>query len=184
MASSVRAGRFSTISTNGSTAQSSEFVDERFEVIPVPANINQASEEGPEASGTISSPVSDAYTEEDLIFLTESVVTLPSIIFPKIPPRTKEQIAPFNHQLYLYCKKKGLNPYEYFFDEFGIAMAGLGLAAGIYRDYKENYGNGAKEETRENKKLSSDFDHANKVAQQKEQDIKDGKITLEVASAP
>ena len=116
------------------------------------------------------------------MFITESVVSLPSIFFPKVPLRTKEQIIPFNHQFYRYCKKKGINPFEYFFDEFGLAMAGLGLAGGIWRDYKAHYGNGSKEETPGDKKLSSDFDHAKEIAAQKEKDNREGKITE--ATAP
>ena len=169
---------FSTASTSGSTARSFEFIDEKFEVIPANAKINQPSDDkAPEAPGSISALVPDDYTEEDVMFITESVVSLPSIFFPKVPLRTKEQIIPFNHQFYRYCKKKGINPFEYFFDEFGLAMAGLGLAGGIWRDYKEQYSKNGKEETREEKKLSSDFEHAKQVAEQKEKDILDGKIT-------
>ncbi len=116
------------------------------------------------------------------MFITESVASLPSIFFPKVPLRTKEQLTPFNHQFYRYCKKKGINPFEYFFDEFGLAMAGMGLAGGIWRDYKEHYSKNGKEETREEKKLSSDFDHAKKVAEQKEKDIREGKIISEASA--
>lgn len=133
-----------------------------------------------DAPGSISSPVPDEYTEDDLLFLTESVASLPSIIFPKIPLRTREQIEPFNKQFFKYCKKKGINPYEYFFDEFGLVIAGVGLAGGIWRDYKDNY-KGAKEEKPGDKKLSADFEHAKQVAEQKEKDIKDGKITVETS---
>ncbi len=170
--------RFSTSSTNGSTARSFEFIDEKFEVIPVNAKINQPQDEkGPDAPGSISALVPDDYTEEDVMFITESVVSLPSIFFPKVPLRTKEQITPFNHQFYRYCKKKNINPFEYFFDEFGLAMAGMGLAGGIWRDYKEHYSKNGKEETREDKKLSSEFEHAKQVSEQKEKDILEGKIT-------
>lgn len=183
MTSPQRADRFSTNSTSGSTARSFDFVDEKFEVIPVQAKINQASEEkAPEAPGSIGVSIPDDYTEEDVMFITESVTSLPSIFFPKVPLRTREQITPFNHQFYRYCKKKGINPFEYFFDEFGLAMAGLGLAGEIWRDYQEHYSKNGKEETKQDKKLSSDFDHAKQVAEQKEKDIQDGKIIIEASS--
>lgn len=170
-------------STTGSTARNFEFVDEKFEVIPVSAKINQASseEKAPEAPGVVGAPVFDDYTEEDVMFITESVTSAPSLFFPKVPLRTREQISPFNHQFYRYCKKKGINPFEYFFDEFGLVMAGLGVVGGIWRDYQEHYSKNGKEETKQDKKLSSDFDHAKQVAEQKEKDIRDGKITMEAA---
>ena len=62
-------------------------------------------------------------------------------------------------------------------------MAGMGLAGGIWRDYKEHYSKNGKEETREEKKLSSDFEHAKQVAEQKQKDILGGKITTEAAVA-
>lgn len=171
-------GPFSESSTSGSTAQNFNFIDEKFEVIPTPAKLNQASEEkGTEAPGATTLPAQDDYTEEDLMFLTENITSMPSIFFDKIPLRTNAQLVPFNHQFYKYCKKKNINPFEYFFDEFGLAMAGLGLAGGIYRDYKENYGAKAKKESKEEKKLSSDYDRAKEIAEQKEKDIQDGKVT-------
>lgn len=131
-----------------------------------------------------STPIPDDYTEEDVMFISESVASLPSIFFPKVPLRTKEQVIPFNHQFYRYCKKKGINPFEFFFDEFGLLMAGAGLAGGIWRDYKDNYGSTRREETKEDKKLSADFEHEKQVAEQKEKDIRDGKITTGGSAVP
>lgn len=164
---------------NGSTTRSSEFVDEKFEVIPVKAQVNQTEEKAPESQGSISTSVPDDYTEDDVMFITESVASLPSIFLPKIPLRTQDQLIPFNHQFYRYCKKKGINPFEFFFDEFGLFMAGAGLAGGIWRDYKEQYGSGRKEQTREDKKLSAEFEHEKQVAEQKEKDLREGKITTQ-----
>lgn len=177
--------RFFPASTNGWTAPNSNsgFVDEKFEVIPVSAQIKQPqSADGEdkallsESGSPISANVPDDYTEDDLMFITESVTSLPSIFFPKVPLRKKEQLTPFNHQFYRYCKKKGINPFEYFFDEFGLFMAGMGLAGGIWRDYKEHYSKNGKELTREDKKLSSDFDHEQQIAASKEKDIQEGRI--------
>ncbi len=164
-------------STNGSTARSSEFVDEKFEVIHVKAPISQAEEKAPESQGLINTSIPDDYTEEDLMFISESVASLPSIFFPKVPLRTKEQLTPFNHQFYRYCKKKGINPFEFFFDEFGLLMAGAGLAGGIWRDYKDNYGSARKEESKQDKKLSAEYEHEKQVAEQKEKDLREGKIS-------
>ncbi len=58
-------------------------------------------------------------------------------------------------------------------------MAGAGLAGGIWRDYKDNYGSGKKEQTKEDKKLSAEYEHEKQVAEQKDKDIRDGKITTE-----
>ncbi len=172
MVSPKKADPFSTASTSGSTAQNFNFIDEKFDVIPVPADLKKPSDDESHPPNGSSPPAvpDDNYTEEDVMFLTENIASLPSIFFEKIPLRTNAQLQPFNHQFYRYCKKKGINPFEYFFDEFGLIVAGLGLASGIWRDYKENYGRNGKTQSTEDKKLSSDYEHAKQIDEQKEGD--------------
>lgn len=177
--------------TNTSTPQSSEldFKDEKFEVIPVPGKVAPSSEgqdteakepgAGPPGPGT---PGMD-YTEDDLMFLSETFWNIPCIFFEKIPPRDPQKVKAFNTQFYRYCRKKGINPWDYFFDEFPLAMAGIGMGMGIWRDYKEQYKKNGKTESKEDKKLSSDYEHDKQVAEQKEKDIKSGAISSAPAPA-
>lgn len=119
------------------------------------------------------------YTEEDTLFITETFWNIPCIFFDKIPPRDPDKLKKFNTQFFKYCRKKGINPWDYFFDEFPLAMAGIGMGMGIWRDYKEQYksGNNDKEPSKQDKKLSSDYDHDIEVAKQKEKDIQSGAIS-------
>ncbi len=178
--------------TSQNSEQNLKFQDEKFEVIPVPGKVAQEGKEqdkegkghgsGPgELAGSPGSPGSLGmdYTEEDLLFITETFWNIPCIFLEKIPPRDPEKLKKFNTQFFKYCRKKGINPFDYFFDEFPLAMSGIGMGMGIWRDYKEQYknnGNG-KEPTKEEKKLSSDYEHDKQVAEQKEKDLQSGKIT-------
>jgi len=180
--------------TPGSTPQTSEitFTDEKFEVIPVHAKTGSPSSEEPgtEAKNIGAGPPgptapSPDFTEDDLMFLSESVWNLPGIFLDKLPPRDPEKLKKWNAQFYRYCVKKGINPWEWFFDELPLALASIGMVGGIWRDYKEQYrnNNNGKEQSKQDEKLSSDFEHAKQVAEKKEQDIKDGVISTAAQAA-
>jgi hypothetical protein len=153
-------------------------------VIPAPAHIRQPREDAAGPAGTtpgehgISMPSSLDYSEEDLLFMTETMWSMPQLVFEKLPDRDPEKLKKWNHTFYKYCVKKGINPFEWFFDELPLALATIGLAGGAYRDYKEVYGkNGKDTRSKEDKKLSSDYDHTKEIAEKKEQDIKAGAIS-------
>ncbi len=80
------------------------------------------------------------FTEDDCMMISDTLTQLPIIFFPKIKPRTKEQLTPFNHQLFAYCVRKKINPFDHFFDEMGLCLSGVALFGGIYKEYNENYG--------------------------------------------
>ncbi len=159
------------------TSSELKFVDEKFEVIPAPANIKQPSDEGMDAQPTgdtkVSSVPSVNYTEDDLMFMTESIWSLPNIIWDKLPPRDPDKLKKWNNQFYRYCAKKGIDPFEYFFDELPLAIATVGLAGGMWRDYKEQYKNNGKAQSKEDKKLSSDYDHAKELDEKKAKELAD-----------
>ncbi len=165
-----------------------KFVDEKFEVIPAPAHIQETSEGMPAPEGgelKISSPSGIDYSEEDLLFMTETIWSLPNLVWDKLPERDPEKLKKWNHTLYKYCIKKGIDPFEWFFDELPLAIATVGLAGGAYRDYREVYGkNGKDARSKEDKKLSSDYDHEKELAAKKEQDLKAGLISSVPESKP
>lgn len=107
-------------------------------------------------SAVIVAPV--GFNEEDCMMITDTLCQLPVIFKPKIKPRTKEQMTPFNHQFYLYCVRKKINPFDHFFDEMGLIIAGTGLFGGIYQDYNTAYSK------TEPKTSSLDKDHEHKLA--------------------
>ena len=108
---------------------------------PAPESRNAASH--PTALSSTSSNIAASteveVTEEEMMDFTAALFSLPTIVWDKIPQRTTKQLTPFNRALYIYCNKKGIDPYDYFFDEFPLLLAGIGVCGGIYRDYKELY---------------------------------------------
>lgn len=187
MRSPKRANPFSngssTSSNSGSIAPTSklEFVNEQFEVKPVLAPAPAANEAAPGSQAAASPGVaySPDYTEEDLFFLTQSVWSLPSLWFDKLPERDPDKLKKWNHEFYRYCIKKKINPWDYFFDELPIMISTLGLAGGMYRDYREAYGKNDKEVKKEEKRLAGDYEHEKQLAEEKERAIKEGKIKTE-----
>jgi len=93
-------------------------------------------------------------SEQDLMPLTEALWSIPVLIWDKLTPRTPKQLTPFNHALSIYCRRKGIDPYSMFFDEFPLVLATIGVGGGMYREYKELYpkkpkGSGKQEEWKE-----------------------------------
>lgn len=128
--------------------------------------------EAPEQNGT--PPVSTDQTEEDLMLLSVSLWSMPSLIFKKLEPLSEEQIKGWNRQFYLYCQKKGIDPFDYLFDELGILMSTLTLGIGMYHDYQDKYPKHKKEPenmTSEEKIKSgtADFDHAKQIEKEAEE---------------
>lgn len=80
------------------------------------------------------------FSEKDCQFLCQSALQLPAVVWGSHLIRTNEQIQPFAHAFYNYCIRKGINPYDYFFDELPLVIAGIGLIKGMRDDhlkYKE-----------------------------------------------
>jgi len=145
-----------------------EFVDEKFEVIPVKVSLPLKDGGAPEKgiNQPTGSPAQTAdYNEQDCMMICSALFSIPSIVYDKIPLRTEKDLTAFNHQLYIYCVRKNINPFDYFFDEFGIVVAGITVCGGIVRDYKKEYGKDRDTRTTAEKKLSNDYDHEKEVAE-------------------
>ncbi|MFZ3385324.1 MAG: hypothetical protein WA144_15495 [Candidatus Methanoperedens sp.] len=123
--------------------------DQKIQIIPITAILPQG-EQGQDQPGqsTPGAQVSvPGLTEETTKILAESLInTLPLAIFPKLPAIEPEKVNAFNHEFYLYCQRKGINPMDYLFDEFGLAVCGLGIVGTHYTNWKELYGKGKKEQ--------------------------------------
>ena len=77
--------------------------------------------------------------ESDLMVLSSGLWSLPKLIFDKLEPLPPEQVEAWNRQLFIYCEKKGIDPFEYLFDELGMVFSTLTLGTVVYRDYKLKY---------------------------------------------
>lgn len=78
------------------------------------------------------------FTESDLMFISTTLWTLPSVIVEDVPEPEESDLQNFNRQFYLYCVRKGINPYDYFFDEFPLAIAAISMGAKMYKGYVIN----------------------------------------------
>lgn len=182
---SPRANPFSTDSSetlktgNGSFEPLPEFEDPStlFQVEQVTVSGIGVQAEAPQDGTDETTPlVQDAvvpqgiqgFSETDLMSLSEALWSIPSLVWNKIPQRTTEQLTPFNKALYIYCMRKGIDPYEYFFDEFPLVLAVIGVGGGIYRDYRDAYPKKDKNKTAEGDK---DYEHQREVDEQRKQDF-------------
>lgn len=75
-------------------------------------------------------------TEKDCIELTMICVNIPGMLGNPHLERSVEQCTPFGRQLHKYCQKKGIDPSDYVFDEFGLVVTGIGLVGGMWADQK------------------------------------------------
>lgn len=78
----------------------------------------------------------DATTEKDCIELSMICVNIPSMFGNPHLERTEAQCTPFGRQLHKYCVKKGIDPSDWVFDEFGLVVTGVGLIGGMWADQK------------------------------------------------
>lgn len=119
--------------------------------------------------------------EEDMLFMSEMLWSLPQLYWNKLPDRNPKQIAMFNKALYKYCLKKGIDPNDYFFDEFGLIMASVTIGVGIKKDhgiyYKGKDDGTVTDDTPKvgkplttEEKLNIDFEHKKEVDEQKQLD--------------
>ena len=105
--------------------------------IPVGA-FNGAGAEGEQEGEGVAEEIPGEFTIEDCEMICNSLINIPAVFIGDYLTRTPEQVKPFATQLYLYCVKKGIDPMSYFFDEFGLVIAGANLAGGMYKSYREH----------------------------------------------
>jgi hypothetical protein len=121
-----------------------EFSNEPIKVVPhikIPTAATPISSELP--AGTSPAGYEDDIqistedlTEKDCIELTQICVNIPSIFGNPHLERSEAQCTPFGRQLHRYCTKKGIDPSDWVFDEFGMVVTGLGLVGGMWADHK------------------------------------------------
>lgn len=177
-------------SMNSSIASSTEapikFIDEEFQVAPVIVKAPELEVKPTgEAEAKAEAPAFEiTYTEDDLLFISQACWSIPQMIWPKLDDPDRDRVEQFNKQFYRYCRKKGIDPFEWFFDEFGLVVATIGVAAPMVRDYRAKYVDGKKAEKEEGEKKAEkgaeDYEHKKKVDEQAAKDMAEGKVKLGV----
>ena len=180
-------------SLNGSTPRNGpEFVDEDLRVTPhfvqdvqpisppggeaasVPEEIpTGAALPGPAALPAIARVAVPDFTEDDLLFLTSALWSLPNVIWERVPVPDAEKLGKWNHQFYRYCVKKGINPYDFLFDELPLAIATVSVAGDMWKAYKAS---APPEERKAPIKGAEDWQHEKDLASQKARDLQAGAI--------
>lgn len=98
--------------------------------------------------------------EGDLMLLSSGIWSMPGMIFNRLTPLSEEQVKGWNRQLYLYCQKKGIDPFTYLFDELGLLLSTVTLGAGIFRDYQDKYPKNQKRELTSKERMKEGVEDA------------------------
>ncbi len=109
--------------------------------------------------------------------ISETLWGLPTTFLTKLNPVDGKKVKNWNHQLFLYCQRKNLNPFDYFFDELGLIIATMAIGSDLYKDYSQKYGH-SEDKKKEENKLSAEWEHINKLAEDKQKDIESGKLVI------
>ena len=116
--------------------------------------------------GQVQSGQNADFSAEDVFFISDALLNLPTVIWTKLPERDPEKVKTFNEQFWKYCVRKGIDPWDYFFDEFGIIMAVVPIAKSYMDDYKELYSKEAKAKAKH--ELDKDHEHYVEIEEAKE----------------
>lgn len=108
------------------------------------------------------------FSAQDVYFISDALLNLPTVIWTKLPERDPEKIKVFNQEFHRYCVRKGVNPWDYFFEEFGLAMAVLPILVSYRTDYIELYSKPKKDKV----KHGLDVDHENYMKTENEREEK------------
>lgn len=80
----------------------------------------------------------EPFTEEDCVDLAETIWNTPGMMLGDHLDPDPKKVAKFGRELYKYCTKKGIDPTDWFFDEFGLIAIGGSMAITMYRAHKEH----------------------------------------------
>lgn len=113
--------------------------------------------------------VADLFTLDDSKFICESLWNLPAAIWGDHLILTDRNITNFATQLHRYCIRKGINPYDYLFDELPIIISGISLTTELRKKHIEH--KQQEEKKLEHKKVEED--HRNVVSTLREDQTKE-----------
>lgn len=89
------------------------------------------------------------FSQTDSKFFAQMIWNMPPAIFGDYMQVNEKLVATFGEQLFSYCERKGLNPYDYLFDELGIVLATGAICMDLGMKYKAHK---KEEEEKEEKK--------------------------------
>ena len=79
----------------------------------------------------------EEFSLDDSKNICQAMWNIPSVFFGEHLIVEETQTNGFAKQFHIYCIKKGINPYNYFFDEFGLVMAALPIVQYMKKQHTE-----------------------------------------------
>ena len=120
--------------------------------------------EGAPTEGEEASPDEEEFSLDDSKNICQAMWNIPSVIFGEHLIVEESQTNGFAKQFHIYCIKKGINPYDYFFDEFGLVMAALPIVQYMKKQHTEFKATqeGAKGKTKQSKQAMEEEERREK----------------------
>ena len=79
----------------------------------------------------------EEFSLDDSKNICQAVWNIPSVIFGEHLILDESQTNSFAKQFHIYCVKKGINPFDFLFDEFGLIMAALPIVQYMNKQHTE-----------------------------------------------
>ena len=80
--------------------------------------------------------VQTTFTKEDAVFFAQMIWGIPPAIMGDYLTVDEKLIKNWGEQLFSYCERKGINLYDYVFDELGLIMSTGVIAASMTAKYQ------------------------------------------------
>ena len=80
--------------------------------------------------------VETTFTKEDAKFFAQMIWNIPPAVMGDYMQVDEKLVNTWGDQLFSYCERKGLNLYDYMFDELGLVMSTGVIAASLVAKYK------------------------------------------------
>ena len=104
--------------------------DVKVDDVPQMPEIGEGEEEGGEA-------LSD-FTVEDAKLLAQSIWNMPSMMLGDYMEPDPKMVNRWGEQLFRYCERKGINMWDYAFDELPLLMSSAMLGGSMVKKYSEH----------------------------------------------
>ena len=78
------------------------------------------------------------FSKEDAKFFSEIVWNIPESVWGEYMAANPKAVTNFGLQLFSYCEKKGINPYDYIFEELGLVMAAGVIVTDLASKYRKH----------------------------------------------
>lgn len=101
-------------------------------VIPVVKNVADI----PHVKDEDEKVVKTTFTKEDAKFFAQMIWNIPPAVMGDYLTVDEKLVEQWGLQLFSYCERKGINMYDYMFDELGLVMSTGVIAASLTAKYK------------------------------------------------